>query len=95
MIQSNYTQYVRLCVHYLGNLELSGLSVCTFMRTADTPLSAQQFVKMFHLFEPRYPLLLHLLSYLRSENYGVPKGSKSYEVVDHSVHAYFDIHVHV
>ena len=51
MIQSNYTQYVRLCVHYHGNHELSGPSVC-FMRTADTPLSAQQFVKMFHLFEP-------------------------------------------
>ena len=30
----------------------------------DTPGSAQQFVKMFHLFEP----LLHSLSYLRSEN---------------------------
>ena len=30
----------------------------------DTPRSAQQFVKMFHLFEP----LLRLLSYLRSEN---------------------------
>ena len=27
--------------------------------------------------------------------YGVPKGSKSTEVVDHSVYAYFDIHVHV
>ena len=25
--------------------------------------------------------------------YGVPKGSKSTEVVDHSVYAYFDIHV--
>ena len=27
--------------------------------------------------------------------YGVPEGSKSTEVVDHSVYAYFDIHVHV
>ena len=26
--------------------------------------------------------------------YGVPKGSKSTEVVDHSVYAYFDMHVH-
>ena len=24
MIQSNYTRFVRLCVHYLGNHELSG-----------------------------------------------------------------------
>ena len=36
MIQSNYTRYVRLCVHYLGNHELSGPSVhvCSFSRTA-------------------------------------------------------------
>ena len=34
MIQSNYTRFVRLCVHYLGNHELSGPSVCSFMRTA-------------------------------------------------------------
>ena len=47
MIQSNYTRFVRLCVHYLGNHELSGPSVCR-----DTPRSAKQFVKMFHLFEP-------------------------------------------
>ena len=30
-----------------------------------------------------------------NEYYGVPKRSKSTEVVDHSVYAYFDIHVHV
>ena len=30
-----------------------------------------------------------------NEKYGVPKGSKSTKVVDHSVYAYFDIHVHV
>ena len=30
-----------------------------------------------------------------SDSYGVPEGSKSTEVVDHSVYAYFDIHVHV
>ena len=29
------------------------------------------------------------------ELYGVPEGSKSTEVVDHSVYAYFDIHVYV
>ena len=34
MIQSNYTRFVRLCVHYLGNHELSGPTVCSFMRTA-------------------------------------------------------------
>ena len=34
MIQSNYARFVRLCVHYLGNHELSGPSVCSFMRTA-------------------------------------------------------------
>ena len=31
MIRPNYTRFVRLCVHYLGNHELSGPSVCSFM----------------------------------------------------------------
>ena len=30
-----------------------------------------------------------------SIKYGAPEGSKSTEVDDHSVNAYFDIHVHV
>ena len=29
------------------------------------------------------------------EHYGVPEGSKSTEVVHHSMYAYIDIHVHV
>ena len=54
MIQSNYARFVRLCVHYLGNHELSGPSVCIVSwGQQDTPRSAKQFVKMFHLFEPR------------------------------------------
>ena len=53
MIQSNYARFVRLYVHYLGNHELSGLPYVVSWGQQDTPRSAKQFVKMFHLFEPR------------------------------------------
>ena len=56
MIQSNYTRFVRLCVHYLGNHELSVVS----WGQQDTPRSAKQFVKMFHLFEPRKSLYYYI-----------------------------------
>ena len=50
MMQSNYTRFVRLCVHYLGNHEPSqDLPYVVSWGQQDTPRSAKQFVKMFHL----------------------------------------------